>query len=144
MKTHIQTNLPGIRDIILNFKPITPDENQEQPMCYKVTGHTIPTVTMTADEVMSRFEHDFDNDGRDYLTIVAKDDAHIELSSDVRHGIKGFRANRYEIVNPANQKRMWDEWPMFFEALDQVIELFAHPVESNAYIDGKKAARLRF
>lgn len=144
MKTQILTNLPGIDDAILHLTPINPDEN---PVHYKVTGHTIPTAEMTAAEVMNRFGHATetgDSDGHGYLTIVAKDDAHVELSADLRHGTHGFRANRYELVNPANQKRQWDEWPLFFESLDQAIELFAHPVDSPTFIDGKKAARLRF
>ena len=61
-----------------------------------------------------------------------------------RHRNKGFRANRYETVNPANQKTQWDECPMFFETLDQAIQLFALPVDSEAYDEQKNAARLRF
>jgi hypothetical protein len=141
MKTQILTNLPGIDDAILHLKPINPDEN---PVRYKVTGHTIPTVEMTADEVMTRFGRGIYNYGHGYLTLIAKDDAHVELSADVRHGTHGFRANRYELVNPANQKRQWDGWPLFFESLDQAIELFAHPVDSTHYEEGKRAARLRF
>lgn len=145
MKSQILTNFPGIKHAILHLTPVNPGEH---PIRYKVTGHTIPTVELTADEVMKRFYH-FDDEVDEkessyYLTIVAKDDAHIEISADTRHGTKGFRANRHELVNPAKQNRQWDEWPMFFESLDQAIELFAHPVDSTTYIDGKKTARLRF
>lgn len=138
MKTQILTGNPHA---IIHLTPVNPGEN---PTRYKVTGHTIPTVELTADEVMKRFGYDFDSDGQGYLTIVAKDQAHIEISADVRHGTNGFRANRYESLDQANQKRRWDEWPMFFETLDQAIELFAHPVETATYLDGNKAARLRF
>jgi hypothetical protein len=142
MKTKLLTQLPGIDQAIINLQLIATEDQTETPK-YRVTGHTIQTVELTAEEIRNRFFL-FEDGGENIITIVAKDQAYIELSEDTRHGVKGFRANRYELVNEVNERRDWDETALFFESLDQAFELFAHPVDSPQYEEGRRAARMRF
>lgn len=109
---------------------------------YRLTGHTIPTHTVDNDPALiAEIGHD-DGNGDPSIELIAQDDALVVLGQDKRHGNRGWRGSRYEMVNPTNERREWDECYLFFPTLREAIELFGKTGE--ALEAGMTEARRQF